>query len=131
MQVRSTSARALLVAAPSTGKSKVRAAERAAVEGALAKLPAADRALLAKHRLKVELVPKAALEDGMLGATTVHRERDGTWVPTRIRVASRLSDRSGMNSLAEVAQHEVGHALAVLRRQDRTEDAAEAYARRH
>jgi hypothetical protein len=36
----------------------------------------------------------------------------------------------GANALAEVVQHELGHAISVLREQDRSEDAAAAYARR-
>lgn len=104
--------------------SQLRDAQRA-----VAQLPAADRALLAKHGLRVQLVAARSLEDGMLGATSIVRTADGSWTPTSIRVASRITGR-GAESLAEVVQHEVGHALAVLREQDRSEDAAHAYARR-
>lgn len=131
MQVRPTPSAAMLVTTAPIGKRKVRASEQAAVERAIAQLPKADRALLAKHGLKVQLVPKASLEDGMLGATRIVRATDGTWAPTTIRVASRLADRRGMNSIGEVAQHEIGHALAVIRKQDRSEAAAEAYAAKH
>lgn len=131
MKVQPTHAAALIATPHSSGKRKVRAREAEVVERAIAKLPKADRALLAKHGLKVQLVPKASLEDGMLGATRIVRESNGSWRPTSIRVATRLEDRKGMNSLGEVAQHEIGHALAVIRKQDRSEDAAEAYARRH
>lgn len=100
------------------------------VRAAIAKLPAADRALLARHGLRVQLVPKASLEDGMWGATSIERAKDGRWTPTEIRVASRIKG-TGVESLAEVVQHEIGHAISVLRDQDRSEDAAGAYARRH
>lgn len=126
-----TSAARLVGVAPAARarRSTVRTSELGAARAAVAKLPAADRALLARHGLRVQLVPTRALEDGMLGATSIVRGRDGRWSPTAIRVASRLDGR-GAESLAEVVQHEVGHALAVLRRQDRSEDAAHAYARR-
>lgn len=115
--------------APLRGGAKVRASELAEARAAIAKLPAADRALLARHGLRVELVASKALEDGMLGATSIVRGATGRWQPTQIRVAARLEGR-GADSLAEVVQHEVGHALSVLRGQDRSEDAAQAYARR-
>ena len=122
MQVRRST---IVTARPKVSSAQLREANRA-----VASLPKADRALLARHGLKVTLVPTKSLEDGMLGATSIVRGRDGRWTPTEIRVASRISGR-GAESLAEVVQHEVGHALAVLRDQDRSEDAAHAYARRH
>lgn len=109
---------------------RVAAREFREAKAAVAKLPTADRALLARHGLRVTLVPTKSLEDGMLGATSIVRGDDGRWMPTQIRVASRIGGR-GAESLSEVVQHEIGHALAVLRRQDRSEDAAHAYARRH
>jgi hypothetical protein len=109
---------------------KVRASELATVQAAIAKLPAADRQLLARHHLHVELVPHQSLGDGMLGATNIVRDRAGLLVPTSIRVASRAHGR-GPDALAEVAQHEIGHAVAVLRSQDRSEDAAAQYALDH
>ncbi len=122
MQVRRST---IVTARPKVSSAQLREANRA-----VATLPKADRALLARHGLTVTLVPTKRLEDGMLGATSIVRGRDGRWTPTEIRVASRISGR-GSESLAEVVQHEVGHALAVLRDQDRSEDAAHAYARRH
>lgn len=118
-----------LVATGTSGRGRVSDAQQRRVRAAIAKLPAADRALLARHGLRVELVPVRALEDGMLGATNIERDAEGRWTPTSIRVASRITG-SGAESLAEVVQHEVGHALAVLRDQDRSEDAAHAYARK-
>jgi hypothetical protein len=107
----------------------VRAGELRAVRAAIAKLPAADRALLTRHGLRVQLVPTASLEDGMWGATSIERAASGRWTPTEIRVASRIRG-TGVESLAEVVQHEIGHAISVLRSQDRSEDAAGRYARR-
>ncbi len=109
---------------------RVSGAQLRTAQKAVASLPKADRALLARHGLRVTLVPTKSLEDGMLGATSIVRAKDGRWVPTQIRIASRISGR-GAESLAEVVQHEVGHALSVLRDQDRSEDAAHAYARKH
>jgi hypothetical protein len=134
MQVRRTRpvAAATLVrsSAPQRGsQASVTSSQLRDAQRAVAQLPAADRALLAKHGLRVQLVAARSLEDGMLGATSIVRTADGRWTPTSIRVASRITGR-GAESLAEVVQHEGGHALAVLREQDRSEDAAHAYARR-
>lgn len=134
MRASRTASPARLVAPSATStrggrRASVRSTELRAARAAVAKLPAADRALLARLGLRVQLVPTRGLEDGMLGATSIVRGRDGRWSPTAIRVASRIDGR-GAESLGEVVQHEVGHALAVLRRQDRSEDAAHAYARR-
>ncbi len=107
----------------------VTVAQRDVASKAIAALPKADRALLAQHGLRVQLVGAKSLEDGMLGATAVVRGDDGRLRPTGIRVASRI-DGVGVESLREVVQHEIGHAVSVLRQQDRSEDAAAAYARR-
>lgn len=126
---RSSRSAIALVTPQRAGSKRVRASELREARAAIAKLPAADRALLARHGLRVQLVAGSALEDGMLGATRIVRHGEGRWVPTQIRVASRIDGR-GQDSLAEVVQHEVGHALSVLRAQDKSEDAAKAYARR-
>jgi hypothetical protein len=112
------------------GDAKVRANELAVARAAVAKLPAADRALLAKRGLHLELVGTKSLEDAMWGATSVERDSAGRLAPTRIRVASHIRG-TGANSLAEVVQHELGHAISVIRSQDSSEDAAAAYARAH
>ena len=96
----------LVPSRPRVSGSQLRTAQKA-----VASLPKADRALLAKLGLRVTLVPTKSLEDGMLGATSIQGK--------------------GVESLAEVVQHEIGHALSVLRDQDRSEDAAHAYARKH
>jgi len=108
----------------------VSAAQRRTAEQAIAKLPVADRALIARLGLRVQLIPASALEDGMLGATTVVRDAQGRMVATAIRVASRL-DGTGVDSLAEVVQHELGHVISVERHQDSSERAAQQYARTH
>ena len=128
MEVRRSSAASLV--APQKGGRKVRAKDLAAARAAIAKLPTADRVLLARYGLRVELVGTSALEQGMLGATSIVRDSSDRWVPIQIRVATR-SQGTGRDSLAEVVQHEIGHAISVLRGQDRSEDAAEAYARRY
>ncbi len=130
MQVRRSIAPRSMVTPQRAAGASVTAKELRTARAAVAKLPKADRALLVRHGLQVRLVPNASLEDGMLGATSIERARDGRWKPTEIRVASRIAGK-GAESLAEVVQHEIGHALAVLRGQDRSEDAAHAYARRH
>ena len=131
MRVRSRTPKvAPLVVASTHRDARVSAAQRKVAARAIAALPAADRALLRKLGLKVELIPKQALEDGMLGATSVVRAHDGRLDVTRIRIASKITGR-GAESLREVVQHEVGHAISVLRTQDDSEDAAEDYARRH
>jgi hypothetical protein len=131
MHVRRHSHVAPLVA-PTAGAAGhgVRASELATARAAIAKLPKADRALLAQHHLHVELVGTKSLEDAMWGATSVERDDAGKLIPTRIRVASHIHG-VGANALGEVVQHELGHAISVLREQDRSEDAAEAYARAH
>lgn len=130
MQVRRSTAVGHVVTQQRATGERVAARELREAKQAVAKLPKADRALLARHGLRVTLVPTKSLEDGMLGATSIERARDGRWMPTEIRVASRIHGK-GAESLAEVVQHEIGHALSVLRDQDRSEDAAHAYARRH
>jgi hypothetical protein len=114
---------------PAKGRGRVHAKELATARDAISRLPKADRQLLARYGLRVELVGSSSLENGMLGATSVVRDSGDRWVPIQIRVAARTHGK-GPDSLAEVVQHEIGHAISVLRDQDRTEDAAEAYARR-
>jgi hypothetical protein len=130
MHVRRSTAVSQMVTQQRVAGERVAAREVRETKAAVAKLPKADRALLAKHGLQVRLVPTKSLEDGMLGATSIVRGRDGRWVPTEIRIASHVHGR-GVESLGEIVQHEIGHAISVLRDQDRTEDAAHAYARRH
>ena len=66
----------------------------------------------------------------MLGATQIRRDSENRRVPTSIRVAARAHG-VGRDSLHEIVQHEIGHAIAVIRRQDASEDAAEQYALDH
>lgn len=112
------------------GASVTRAEMQQAV-AALRLLPAADLALVARNGIQIHLYPIAGLEDSLLGATTIVQNNEGgPWHPTMIRVASR-ANLSGSQSLGEIVQHEFGHAVSVLRSQDRSEDAAIAYARRY
>ncbi len=100
-----------------------------AIEG-LRRLPAGDLALLAQYGVPIELHPVAALEGGLVGATRIVQRGNGPWIPVRIQVAVRHQLR-GDRSIPEIVQHEVGHAISVIRYQDRSEAAAEAYARRY
>lgn len=115
----------------SAGGRTVSRSELAQAQAAVQALPAADVALLAARGIRIHLYPVAGLEDGLLGATTVVQDEAGApWRPTKIRVAARAG-LDGEQALGEIVQHEVGHAVAVIRAQDRSEDAAEAYAKRH
>lgn len=97
----------------------------------LAQLPTAHQQALARAGVPVYLVPSAGLEDGLLGATTIVQDTDGAaWRPTLVRVAVQAG-RDGAESTPEILQHEVGHVIAVLTGQDRSEAAAESYARRY
>lgn len=93
----------------------------------LASLPRADRELVARAGVSISLEPRASLGDGVLGACDiVQRHGSSRWEPTGIRIAADTGAK-----LAEIIRHEVGHAVAVLRSQDRSEDAAHRYAARH
>lgn len=97
---------------------------------ALERLPAADLALIANSKIPILLIPVGGLEDSLLGATTIVQDSDGKpWRPTLIRIAVNARDRH--DPTAEIVQHEVGHAVSVIRRQDRSERAAENYARQY
>lgn len=97
---------------------------------ALRLLPGVDLALVASKGIQIHLYPSSGLEGGLLGATTIVQDNgSGPWKPTMIRVAVR-SGLTGNEAIGEIVQHEFGHAVSVLREQDRTEDAAIAYAKR-
>ena len=56
---------------------------------------------------------------------------NGVWTPTLVRVCVRspLSANPGAReAVGEIVQHELGHVVAVLTGQDRSEAAAERYA---
>jgi hypothetical protein len=94
-------------------------------------LPAADQSLIARTGIVIMVLPVAALEGGLLGATTIVQDTVGApWRPTVVRVAAHAG-RNGAEATGEIVQHEIGHVLAVLTRQDRSEAAAADYARRH
>jgi hypothetical protein len=98
---------------------------------AMRKLPASDLQLLARRGIVVHLLPVSGLENNLLGATTITQDTDsGTWNPTTIRIAAAAGLKGGQ-ATGEIVQHEIGHAVAVIRRQDRSEAAAIAYARNH
>lgn len=94
-------------------------------------LPQADVAAVAQAGVKINLLPTNTLEDGLLGATTILRSNDSApWRPTLVRVAVRARLR-GDEATPEIVQHELGHVLSVLRKQDTSEEAAEQYAAAH
>lgn len=99
-------------------------------------LPLQHQLVIARAGIPIELLPIAQLEQvtgtsqPVLGATAVVQDGRGAWIPTRIRAAVRspLAGQNPINSIAEVVQHEIGHAIAVLGNQDRSEEAAMRYA---
>lgn len=100
----------------------------------IAMLPATHQALIARSGIVIELVPVAALENGILGATSIEQSPGGPWMPTLVRVAVRSplsAAGTGRTAVGEIAQHELGHVIAVLTGQDRSEAAAERYALTH
>jgi hypothetical protein len=128
-QVLGDAAGVLVVPETAEGRT-VTASEMRQAVAALKLLPGVDLALVAKHGIKIHLYPVSGLEDGLLGATTIVQDSaGGRWKPTNIRVAVR-SGLTGTESIGEIVQHEFGHAISVLRDQDRTEDAAIAYAKK-
>jgi len=96
-------------------------------------LPIPHQQLLARIGIPIQLLPVANLEqvpgtvNPVLGATAVGTDSDGRIVPSQIRIAA-ASTRAAPYSISEVVQHEIGHAFAVVGRQDTSEAAAERYA---
>ncbi len=104
--------------------------ELKAAMAAIRKLPPEDIALIARNNITVYLEPTSGLEGGLLGATEIVQDNASSpWRPTKIRIAAQAG-LTGPQAIGEIVQHEIGHAVAVLRTQDRSEDAAIAYARR-
>lgn len=113
------------------GDRRVSTAEFLQAVRGISLLPKQHQQALARAGVPIYLVPSAGLEDGLLGATTIVQDTDGSnWRPTLVRVAVS-ANRRGTEATAEIAQHEIGHVIAVLTGQDRSEAAAEAYARRY
>ncbi|MCW2949934.1 MAG: hypothetical protein JWN41_947 [Thermoleophilia bacterium] len=98
-------------------------------------LPWADQRLMARTGIVIELMPLVTLNgEKQLGATNVEQTGTGEWVPTSMRIAvgqNAQIQRQGVDAVSETVQHEIGHVLAVLTRQDRSEQAAIAYAATH
>jgi hypothetical protein len=102
-------------------------------------LPLQHQLIIARAGIPIELLPIEHLEQvegttqPVLGATAVVHDSSGAWIPTRIRAAVRspLAAQNPINSIGEVVQHEIGHAIAVLGHQDRSEEAAIRYAARY
>jgi hypothetical protein len=99
-------------------------------------LPFADQQLVASLGIPIQLLPVAHLEqlasatDPVVGATLVTGD-PGRGVPVKIRIASHMAQLGTPAQVQEAVQHEIGHAVSVVRRQDRSEAAAIAYAARY
>lgn len=103
----------------------VRHGEIQAALSALAQIPEADKQLLVRAGVRIELLPVARLEQDRVGATDIGDDERGRTHPTGIRVAAH----SGLplSPTRQIVAHEVGHAVQVLRAQDRSELGAELY----
>ncbi len=121
--------RKLRIGATRVGQAQLQDAIRAAQL-----LPVAHQRAIAALGIPIELVPVTQLErvagttDPVVGATRVVGP-DGSAHPERIRVAAFQAQVG--SQLGEAVQHEIGHAIAVVTRQDLSEDAAIAYANRY
>lgn len=99
-------------------------------------LPVQDQVALARTGIAVELLPLRNLEqvagtiDPVIGATTIDGPL-GKGVPTRLRIAADSAALNRRASVTEAVQHEIGHVLAVMTRQDRSEATAIAYAKQY
>lgn len=97
-------------------------------------LPIADQQMIARLGIPVELVPVVQLERlpgttaPVVGATRVTGP-DGSARPERIRIAAFQAQVG--TQVQEAVQHEIGHALLVVSRQDLSEDSAIAYAAKY
>lgn len=97
-------------------------------------LPFSDQKALAQLGIPIELVPVSQLEQlpgttrPVVGVTRINGP-NGMLRPQRIRIAA-LQAQVG-SSVREAVQHEIGHALLVVSRQDTSEESAIAYAARY
>jgi hypothetical protein len=100
-------------------------------------LPLADQQLVASLGIPIQLLPVAHLEqvegtvDPVVGATLVTGD-PGRGKPVSIRIAAHMAQLPNSTAqVQEAVQHEIGHTVSVVRRQDRSEAAAIAYAARY
>lgn len=114
------------------GAARVGDAELQQAIRAVQLLPVAHQLLIARLGLPIELVPVAQLErlpgttEAVVGATLVLGP-DGAARPAKIRIAAYQAQVR--SSVTEAVQHEIGHAIAVVARQDTSEETATQYAR--
>lgn len=94
------------------------------IEAALSMVPRDDLDLLVRHRVPLRIFATDRIDGTLLGATQVVQGGDGRWTPRQIRIAARNEQAPP----GYVLHHEIGHAVSVLRGQDRSEAAAERYA---
>jgi hypothetical protein len=101
----------------------------------IALLPLADQQLMARTGITIQLLPLVTLNgQKQLGATNVEQMPNGVWVPTTMRIAmlgNAQIPRTGVDAIGETVQHEIGHVVSVVTRQDRSEQAAITYAATH
>ena len=121
----------ILIYRRAVGNAHVTQTELLAAARGISALPLEHQRAIAQAGIPVLLLPTAALEQGLLGATSiVQQETTSQWRPTMVRIAVR-ANRSGIETTPEITQHELGHVMSVLQRQDLSEAAAQAYARGH
>lgn len=117
------------------GAAQVTAAELLQAVRGVQLLPLAHQRAIAMLGVPVELLPVQHLEqvagttEPVVGATAVSGPI-GAGVPTLVRIAARSpwAAQGGAQAIGEVVQHELGHVISVLTRQDRSEEAAIRYA---
>lgn len=93
-------------------------------------LPLNEQTALARSGVVIDLVPAAVMDNNQVGSTGIAHS-GGRWVPTEVRIATKSPQSAagtGKMAIGEITQHEIGHVLAVLGGQDRSEAAADAYA---
>ena len=120
----------LLIVPDVIGTHHITQAQFDTAAAAIAALPADDVARVAQMGVVLHLVPAATLGEGLLGATKIVQASNGQWEPQVIH-ATAQANLTGTESLTEIVQHEFGHAISVIKNQDRSEAAAIAYAANH
>lgn len=117
------------------GTAQVSAAELSQAIQGIQLLPFAHQRAIAILGIPIELVPVQQLEQvagttqPVVGATAIDGPV-GAGHPTRVRIAthSPWAAQGGAQGIGEIVQHELGHVISVLVRQDRSEAAATRYA---
>lgn len=110
--------------------SKVSAEVLAAVRRAIAKLPRADIERMEKAGIAIKLDPRASLQStangDVLGLTRLKSSASG-----KRSVGGIVVSTGRPHEIETTVQHEIGHAIAWLRKGDKSETAADQYAARY